>query len=433
MDQIINSIPIKINKKDPREDELIWLYNFIRKLNIKKILQIGAGPVSWVLKSINPDLHVIIEDSDDKIKQINFNATILKTWDYEDYGPFDLVYVDSSSGSQMSGLHRDLAIQNSEDHINTDSILIIHDYSAKIGKQAREYCERNNYKLISKSNIGKEFGVYNYPEFKNNNDDNLKSDDYISDYSNLTVVTASDTNHIDLLIHSLPTWINCKKLNCQIIVFYNQINDKNVNEQIEKILSYDNVKLIQWDIDGAETQREKMLSSFIFGVSEYVKTDYWLKLDSDTVATNEKLFIKKSHFDYDMVGQPWSYTKPGYMIPQIDFWLDGLHKLNKIKEFRGTEKYRLIGDEIEKQKHKAHRVISYCRLTKTSLIKEIRNNILLNRMPCKSEDTLVWRYCDRLNKKWLRFKFSDRGFSHGKRGIEEKSQTSLNMVKEQQL
>ena len=424
----------KLTRKDPNQQELEWLFKILGSMKISRVLEIGAGATTYAIhKATNPEYYLAVEESEDSIKfvQDNFkDIHVINNWEFDSHGPFDLVFVDSSAGAG-GGLHRDRAILTAEPFMKDDCIVIIHDYNVKMGKGARAFLESNGYELIAFSNAHKGTGIFRRPQ-----EQKIVSD-FITDYSNLTVVTACDRNHIGRLEISLPTWVELKKLTCPIMVFAHEIDkdgkykDKHGNEKQTSITKYDNVEIIPWDIEGVESQRERMLSAFLFGAAKHVKTSHYLKLDSDTIATDDQLFIQESFFDYDMVGQPWGYSKPGSMVPRIDYWLDGLSRLEVVKDFKGPERrYLFDGDDTrpDKQKYRSRRVISWCRLTKMDLIKEIVNWLIYGRMPVPSEDTLVWRVCERLNKRWLRYNFKDRGFTHTKRNMESIADEGLRSV-----
>ena len=132
-----------------------------------------------------------------------------------------------------------------------------------------------------------------------------------------------------------------------------------------------------------------------------------------------------------MIGQKWGYSKPGSMVPRIDYWLDGLHKIGAIKNFGGVEgKYVLVGDENKphKMKHQAIRVISWIRLTKTEVVRKIAECCHYGRMPVPSEDTLVWRWCEKLGLKWQRHDFKQYGWDHDGRRYKEKADQALSVL-----
>jgi predicted O-methyltransferase YrrM len=429
---------VKYYKKAPRKEELEWLYYNIQELEPKRILEYGTGLTTMAInQALRPERYVVICDEEDKVKKVREyvpNAEFREDWNFdEDTDEFDLVFVDSSSGSGIKGLHRDLAIKAVEPFMAPNCVVVIHDWTHKMGSAAKNYLEQNNWVLEKFTAQHRGFGFYVRPE---NQESTIAGTDmeYIKDYSGFTVVTACDTNHIWRLEKTLPTWVELKKLDCPILVFAGGIKedgsyiDKNGETKKTSILKYPNVKIIPWTIAGTETQREKMLSAFVFGVAEHVETEHWIKLDSDTIAVDGQPWLRKWFLNHRMVGQPWSYSKPGSMVPRIDYWLDGLQKMGIVKTFNGADREYIFSDRdkpTHKRKHTAKRVISYIRVTETSLMREIASWCIFGRMPVPSEDTLVWRVCEKLDFRWERNNFKKNGWIHNHKNIAEITEQAL--------
>ena len=440
------NIPFPVGRLALRKEERIWLSNVLKKYKADNILEFGCGASTWIInESLKPSKYTAIEDYQpniDMIKDHCPNVKIIDNWDFSENEQYDFVFVDSSAGCGIRGMHRDKAIIASEPYMTDDCILAIHDWNTNLGKKPRAYLEQRGWELLDSTPLRKGLGVYRRPKAKEIDEQNEAPqqthkapqqvdeaphrDTPVSegDCADITVVTAVDKNHIERLESTLPTWIKLKKLTCPIFVFAHEVDPSKTS-----ISEFKNVKIIPWNIQGVETQRERMLSAFLFGVAEHVKTDFWLKLDSDTIALNDDdKWLNPSFFNYDMVGQKWGYTKPGSMVPRIDHWLDGLYHIGGIKNFYGVDgSYVLVGDDKkpEKLKYQASRVISWIRFTRTSMIRDIAECCHYGRMPVPSEDTLVWRWCDKIGLKWDRHDFKQYGWDHDKKGCVEKSQQAL--------
>ena len=145
----------RLTRKDPHQQELEWLFKILGSMKISRILEIGAGATTYTIrKATNPEFYLAVEESEDKIKfvQDNFkDIKIINNWEFDEHGPFDLVFIDSSAGAG-GGLHRDRAIMAAEPLMKDDCIIIIHDYNVRIGSGARSYLETHGYELIAFSN-----------------------------------------------------------------------------------------------------------------------------------------------------------------------------------------------------------------------------------------------------------------------------------------
>jgi len=204
----------------------------------------------------------------------------------------------------------------------------------------------------------------------------------------VTFVTAVDKNYLQKLRNNIKAWRGHLNLDSfPVIVFYDGLEEEELN-----FLS-PNCRLIKWDMD-VETQREKMLSSFVLGTAQHVETDFWLKLDADAHFSKEESGRNPSiwdedWFDYQIVGHKWGYTKPGLWLKTLDDWADG------IEDFQGTE--RLFGDgkECSEQKKFGHpRFASYVCLNQTLFTKYVAG-LCGDRLPVPSHDTVCWYVAER--------------------------------------
>jgi hypothetical protein len=104
-----------------------------------------------------------------------------------------------------------------------------------------------------------------------------------------TIVTACDAHYLEILRETFPNWRRLKNIdNYPVTVFINGID---LDDERLEFLNLPNVRLIPWDLQGCDNQREKMLSAFVLGTAEHITTPFWLKLDADSFATDSRPFI----------------------------------------------------------------------------------------------------------------------------------------------
>ena len=147
----------------------------------------------------------------------------------------------------------------------------------------------------------------------------------------VTTVTACDIKYVELLRHTFPNWVKHKRiLDGPVIVFINgmELNDPRLNF----LRVPGDITLVPWKRgeDGApdtEDQRELMLSAFILGTARHVVTPFWLKLDSDSFATDDNPLVKESDFKFAFIGHRWGYSWEKH-IRALDAWA-ATNPLNK--------------------------------------------------------------------------------------------------------
>ncbi|GAG81937.1 unnamed protein product, partial [marine sediment metagenome] len=169
----------------------------------------------------------------------------------------------------------------------------------------------------------RETNVANIEHFLQYADKRLKI--YLSkdsdDVTDTTIVTACDEKYVEVLKHTFPNWRKYKKIDkFPVMVFINGMDIEN-DPRLE-FLRLPNVTMIPWSMPQAENHREEMLSAFVFGTAEHVKTDYWLKLDADSYATDDREFVTDEMKQYAFCGHKWGYSRPDH-IRQLDEWAKG--------------------------------------------------------------------------------------------------------------
>ncbi len=150
------------------------------------------------------------------------------------------------------------------------------------------------------------------------------------DYS---VILGIDAKHLEQLRLTFPTWVKHKPslLEHPLVIFC----DFSVEfRDILKVVSeHPKVDICRWPPDGVEypvgtskwndPQRYKMLAGFVHVPPKMVTTQYWLKLDTDTVAMGMDDWIDIRWFKENpaIIAQPWGYTKPPDQILKLDKWI----------------------------------------------------------------------------------------------------------------
>ena len=232
-------------------------------------------------------------------------------------------------------------------------------------------------------------------------------------FVDVTIVTAIDEYYLPILAVTYPNWVRYKGVNkFPTIVFVNGVL---LNDPKLDFLRLPNVQLVKWDetcMDPVETHRELMLSAFIFGTADHVKTDYWIKLDADSFATNEKPLYDMDFKNYAFVSHKWGYSRPE-MIKKLDEWAKGHWKRKLRKSKPMIEDGRIDGNRFY---HNKKRNISFIQFHKTKFIKFCVSLLRTRRLPVPSHDTFTYYVCQKFDPQLMslrNFK-RDYGFTQGK-------------------
>ena len=216
--------------------------------------------------------------------------------------------------------------------------------------------------------------------------------------TDITFVTACDPKYVSHLQTTLPNWIKYKKIDkYPFIVYVNGFEDPENDERLKFLNLLPSLKIIKWEMPEAQTQREKMLSSFVFGTARDVKTPYWMKIDADSYATNYKELIDEDMFNYVITGHKWAYTKPFHWIQDLDNWASGL------SEFSNTEDL-FDPSRVDGRRYGHERVASYIQLHDSSFVR-FAAELAGSRLPVPSHDTYLWYVAKRLGLEIRRHNF----------------------------
>lgn len=217
-----------------------------------------------------------------------------------------------------------------------------------------------------------------------------KEEKKIGQGQDVTIVSACDPYYVEILKWTFPNWIKYKHIDkYPVIIFINSIE---LNDSRLDFLRLPNVQLIPWskekDLDNVTDHREEMLSAFFIGAARYVKTDYWLKLDSDSIATDNREFITPAMKQYSIFSHRWGYSRPDH-IRALDSWVLTCpkHRRKLALSKPMIEQGRIEGRRFY---HNSKRFISYICLQKTRFTRFCVGLFKERRMPCSSQDTTAY-------------------------------------------
>ena len=195
-------------------------------------------------------------------------------------------------------------------------------------------------------------------------------------------------------------------------------------EHIMMVIDHENLKILPWPDPGvvfrggndkwSNAQRYKMLAGFVHVPAEHVDTEYWLKLDTDTVATGNDDWIDPAWFDSGpaIVSHPWGFTKPPYQMVKLDAWAE---ENGILFTPEGSPPLGLVPDpESDRLRHK--RIISWCGffstlMTSTASLAAERT-CGKGQLPVPSQDGYLFYISKRLGLEIKRVQMKNRGWQH---------------------
>jgi len=215
---------------------------------------------------------------------------------------------------------------------------------------------------------------------------------------NFTLVTAVTPDYEDKLKETLRTWKFKPQFSKSEILIYT-LGYKNP----ERDLSYfgKGIRLVPiLDVYNLG-KRYAIFNALVTQTHKYITTPYWIKIDSDVFFYDDKDIFDNDDLKFDLVSQPWRYTKPAFWIKDLNDWCDQRFISGKSP----IETSQIIGKEIIGHK----RIISFVCLHKTTFTKtcsELCNEII----PVASHDTFLWYMAERLPEfKWKTKNIRSRG------------------------
>jgi hypothetical protein len=228
-----------------------------------------------------------------------------------------------------------------------------------------------------------------------------------------TLVLGVDARHLEELRWTWPTWMRFKpELRAMpAIVFYDAAQVSPAEARFTE--EHPNLRWVPWDFPAAADQREKMLSGFVHVPAREVRTPWYLKLDTDVVATGPGKWIKPEWFAPDargrvpvLVAARWGYSKPRDVIERLDGWGDTIPRLAR---------YPRLNLPPSAHRHRvAHRrIISWIFFGRTDWTRTVASwTGAGGRLPCPSQDTFLFYCAKRSRRRMIRERMTRYGWKH---------------------
>lgn len=232
-----------------------------------------------------------------------------------------------------------------------------------------------------------------------------------NNFPDTTIVTACDEYYVDILRLTFANWRKYKNIDAYPVIVFVHGMDVKKDPRLE-FLRLPNVTMIPWEMKNVETHREEMLSAFVFGTAENVRTEYWLKLDADSYATDNRSFITDAMKQYAFCGHKWGYSRPDH-IKALDNWAKGHWKRKLRKAPPMINEGKIEGRRFY---HNTRRTISFIQLHKTRFTQFCVKLLKERRLPAPTQDTFMFYVCNRFDPKMvgvMNFK-KQYGFTQGK-------------------
>ena len=251
----------------------------------------------------------------------------------------------------------------------------------------------------------------------------------------ITVTIAIDRNTAKQLLVSWPTW---QKYRPEIwnwpwvIAFDWQPPHGLLASDVQKIADIMGIKrgvICKWPrteigsdqpVATFETQRAKMVTSFLWSPAYYVSTEYWLKIDVDAIALGNKPWPLPEWFEPDeqgrknvLIANPWAYTKAKGGGGSISEWAEELECFGDAV----CERSRLgLIDHISGSKIKMPRIASWLSFYRTDWSRSLAGDLGEYVGDCRSvvpsQDTVAWYYAERRGDRYLRANMKRRSWTN---------------------
>jgi hypothetical protein len=206
--------------------------------------------------------------------------------------------------------------------------------------------------------------------------------------SDMTIVSAVNPKYIDRVCSNVDKWMKMKGIREQKILFFVHGWTRLRANETRPIRKYKNISVVKWEFPIASTEREKMLSSFVFGVAKHVKTRYWMKLDGDCTPKVDE-FEWPDYRKNTITAHRWGYTKMKHDPDLSDHWLNRLDKW-----WGGKPLFDEQYHPVEHAKVRHRRFCSFCSIEKTKFTQQLAKRCG-DRLPIPSQDTTTWYVAER--------------------------------------
>lgn len=233
-----------------------------------------------------------------------------------------------------------------------------------------------------------------------------------------TLVVGVDRRHLLQLSWTWPTWIKHKPslLKHPILVFHDTSVDKT---EIQAVVKHPWLKTAEWGTgldygkEGKDKwsspQRYKMLAGFVHLPGQLVETEYWLKLDTDVVATGQDDWIDPKWFSSRpaIISHRWTFTKPADQMLRLDKWAK-----DKQVYFPGPPLNLIPKPGADRLGHK--RIISWCAFFDTDFTRRAgdlaSSTCGAGMLPVQSQDGYLWYLAKRRHSGTYAVNMKSRGW-----------------------
>ena len=227
-----------------------------------------------------------------------------------------------------------------------------------------------------------------------------------------TTVVGIDEEHLAELKLTWPTWQRHRPeiLSHPLLLICDGVASRSSWRHRLTFLEHPDARIVTWNLADA-SQREKMLNGLVFAPARDLETPWYLKLDTDTVATASAAWVDAEWFLPDECGRlpcfvasPWGYTKPCDAIERLDAWGDAQPSLASYP--------RLNIHPLPGAGHVAHpRIISWCFFGQTVSLRDAAA-LCQGRLPVPSQDTFLWYIAKRRGDYFRRVPMKRYGWEH---------------------
>lgn len=242
---------------------------------------------------------------------------------------------------------------------------------------------------------------------------------------NYTTIVGVDARHLRQLAVTWPTWRKNKPslLAHPLIVFYDWRQVKACD--VVAVVDHPSMRLCMWPPTGVtfsgddktkwtNPQRHKMLAGFVHAPAHFVETEYFLKLDTDAIATGMDDWIDPSWFvnNSAIVCHPWGFTRPPELMVWLDQWV--ADNADTLPQFMGTKPLDLLPKPgWDRVRHP--RIISWCAFFKSDFNRTCAQMAEATtgycQLPVASQDSYLFYVALRLGLPIVRPRMKSRGWS----------------------
>ncbi len=243
---------------------------------------------------------------------------------------------------------------------------------------------------------------------------------------NYTLVVGVDRKHLYQLSLVWPTWKRYKPslLTQPMLVFFDHEQVREAD--VRSVVDHPSLVVVPWPPPGVtftgnvlrkwgDPQRYAMLAGFVHVPARSVHTPYWLKLDTDVVATGQDNWVNPAWFENNpaIISHPWAFTKPADQMLELDRWVD-LHK-NELAGLYNHDPLKLVPTPgSERLGHK--RIISFVGFFNTMFSRQCAamagKTCGRGQLPVRSQDGYLFYAATRMGLEVKRVNMKRLGWEH---------------------